>query len=43
MYRNLGWGWGSTLLALLAALAIPAPLVMFKYGQRLRERFKFEG
>ncbi|CAK9787121.1 putative polyamine transport-related protein [Cutaneotrichosporon oleaginosum] len=43
MYRNLGWGWGSTLLALLAAVAIPAPFVMFKYGQRLRERFKFEG
>lgn len=43
MFAKLGWGWGGTLIALLAAIAIPAPAIMFKYGQRLRERYKFEG
>ncbi|WOO79547.1 MFS transporter prlG [Vanrija pseudolonga] len=43
MFGTLDWGWGGTLLALVAVIAVPAPLVMFKYGRRLRERFLFEG
>jgi hypothetical protein len=43
MFDVLGWGWGGTLLALVALIAVPAPMIMFKYGKALRERFKFEG
>ncbi|CAD6583670.1 MAG: hypothetical protein TREMPRED_003613 [Tremellales sp. Tagirdzhanova-0007] len=43
LFANLGWGWGGTLLALVALLAVPAPSIMFICGQRLREKFKFEG
>ncbi|ORY29507.1 major facilitator superfamily domain-containing protein [Naematelia encephala] len=43
LFHNLGWGWGGTLLALVAFAAVPAPAIMFVYGQRFRERFKFEG
>jgi len=42
LFVNLGYGWGGTLLALVALPAIPAPFVMFLYGAQLRERFKFE-
>lgn len=43
MFGNLGWGWGGSLLAFIALAAVPGPLIMFKYGKRLRERYKFEG
>jgi len=43
LFVNLGWGWGGTLLGCIALLAIPAPAVMFIWGKRLRERFKFDG
>ncbi|GFZ42665.1 hypothetical protein JCM24511_00382 [Saitozyma sp. JCM 24511] len=42
LFHNLGWGWGGSLLALVSLVAVPAPLVMFKYGKRLRERYKFK-
>jgi hypothetical protein len=28
MFHNLGWGWGGTLLALVALVAVPAPLIV---------------
>lgn len=43
MFYTIGWGWGGTLLALVSLIAIPAPVLLFKYGKRLRERFKFSG
>ncbi|ORX36494.1 major facilitator superfamily domain-containing protein [Kockovaella imperatae] len=43
MFKKLGWGWGGTLLALVAAAGIPAPLIMFKWGQKLREKYRFDG
>lgn len=43
MFGTLGWGWGGSLLAFIALVAIPGPLIMFKYGRRLRERYRFEG
>jgi len=36
MYRNLGVGWASTLLALLSCAFIPIPIVLYKYGDRIR-------
>jgi len=35
-YRNLGVGWASTLLALLACAFVPIPILLYKYGERLR-------
>lgn len=43
MFGTLKWGWGGSLLAFIAIAAIPCPLIMFKYGKRLRERYKFKG
>ncbi|SCV72192.1 BQ2448_4886 [Microbotryum intermedium] len=42
LFINLGYGWGGTLLALVSLPAVPAPFVLFMYGQRLRERYKFQ-
>ncbi|KAF2139773.1 uncharacterized protein K452DRAFT_300277 [Aplosporella prunicola CBS 121167] len=37
MYKNLGYGWGNSLLAFLfLAFGVPAPLVLWKYGAKLR-------
>ena len=42
LFQNLGYGWGSSLLGLVAlVLGIPAPLVFWKYGQRLRKKSLF--
>ena len=38
MYNHLGWGWANSTLALIAlVLGLPAPLVMWKFGKRIRE------
>ncbi|GAA6007997.1 hypothetical protein JCM10207_006991 [Rhodosporidiobolus poonsookiae] len=42
LFINLGYGWGGTLLALVSLPAVPAPLVLFLVGGRLRERWKFK-
>ena len=43
MFVALGFGWGSTLLALVSMLAIPVPIILFWRGERLRERYRFKG
>ncbi|WVQ78741.1 hypothetical protein IAT38_000828 [Cryptococcus sp. DSM 104549] len=43
MFVRLGWGWGGTLLACVALLGVPCPIIMFFFGQRLRERYAFQG
>ncbi|KAI1082714.1 MFS general substrate transporter [Whalleya microplaca] len=42
LYERLGYGWGNTLLALLGvAIGWPGPFLLWKYGERLRERSPF--
>ena len=36
MYHRLGVGWASTLLALLACAFIPIPILLYRYGERIR-------
>ncbi|KAI0043053.1 MFS transporter [Auriscalpium vulgare] len=36
MYRNLGVGWASSLLGFLACAFIPIPILLWKYGERIR-------
>lgn len=39
MYDVLGYGWGNTMLAFIwAAIAISAPLLLWRYGARLRAK-----
>ncbi|KAL8806845.1 MAG: hypothetical protein Q9182_001105 [Xanthomendoza sp. 2 TL-2023] len=42
MYAKLDYGWGNTLLAFVAmTLGIPAPLLLWMYGEKLRKRSPF--
>ncbi|KAK8043518.1 hypothetical protein PG993_005948 [Apiospora rasikravindrae] len=39
MYNSLGYGWGNSLLAFVAlAFGVPAPMILWRYGKRLREK-----
>ncbi|KAL4993430.1 major facilitator superfamily domain-containing protein [Aspergillus recurvatus] len=38
MYRSLSYGWGNTLLGLLALAFVPGPLLFYRYGERLRAK-----
>jgi hypothetical protein len=38
MYRTLNYGWGNTLLGFLALAFVPAPVLFYKYGERLRAK-----
>ncbi|KAK4202117.1 fluconazole resistance protein 1 [Triangularia verruculosa] len=37
MYQNLGFGWGNSLLGFICILMIPVPLLLHRYGARLRK------
>ncbi|KAH7074271.1 MFS multidrug transporter-like protein [Paraphoma chrysanthemicola] len=42
MYAKLDFGWGNSLLGFVAiALGVPAPFMLWKYGEALRARSKF--
>jgi hypothetical protein len=42
MYNALDYGWGNSLLAFIAiALGIPAPFMLWKFGENLRARSRF--
>lgn len=43
MYRKLGTGGASSLLGGLAILFIPAPVILMKYGPRIRALSKVSG
>jgi hypothetical protein len=37
MYQSLGLGWGNTLLGFISLALIPVPLLMYKFGGKLRK------
>jgi MFS family permease len=42
LYKALGYGWGNSLLGFVAiGLGIPAPIVFWNYGEKLRAKSKF--
>ncbi len=42
MYAAMGYGWGNSLLGLVAVvIGIPAPFLFWKYGEWLRSRSRF--
>ncbi|KAF3023721.1 hypothetical protein E8E14_014072 [Neopestalotiopsis sp. 37M] len=42
LYRRLGLGWGNSVLGFIALAIIPVPLLLMKFGQRLRMRDRQE-
>ncbi|TCD71762.1 hypothetical protein EIP91_003105 [Steccherinum ochraceum] len=41
MYAAMTYKWANTLFALLAALMIPIPFILFKWGPKIRAKSKF--
>lgn len=42
MYAALGYGWGNSVLAFAGiAVGLPAPFILWWFGQRLREKSQF--
>ncbi|GAB1203270.1 hypothetical protein APSETT445_001899 [Aspergillus pseudonomiae] len=42
MYDRLGYGWGNTILGLVALVIAPTPLLLMKYGRKIRMRWLLE-
>jgi DHA1 family multidrug resistance protein-like MFS transporter len=41
MFQGIGVEWGMTFLGCVAALFIPMPFYLYRYGKRLRAKSKF--
>lgn len=39
MYASMGLGWGNSLLGFIGLALIPGPMLIYKYGAKLRERY----
>jgi hypothetical protein len=39
MYNAVGYGWGCTILAAAGVVLMPMPMLIMKYGRRVRERY----
>lgn len=39
LYKSLGLGWGNSVLGFIAIAFLPVPILFYKYGLYLRERF----
>lgn len=42
MFEQIGYGWGFSVFGIMALVLMPAPLLFFWYGERLRERFAMD-
>lgn len=43
MFDKLGYGWGMSVFGILAVILMPAPVLFYYAGRRLRERYPFKG
>ncbi|KAI1423465.1 MFS general substrate transporter [Xylaria sp. FL1777] len=42
LYGRLGLGWGNTVLAFIALATVPVPLLLIRYGEKIRMSPKFQ-
>lgn len=42
LFKALGYGWGGSVFGFLALAIAPAPLLFYRYGKTIREKFKIE-
>ncbi|EME42678.1 hypothetical protein DOTSEDRAFT_46151 [Dothistroma septosporum NZE10] len=43
LFDQLGYGWGMSVFGFISLVLMPAPLLFYYYGRRLREKFPFKG
>ncbi|KAG2161614.1 MFS general substrate transporter [Aureobasidium pullulans] len=42
LFKSLGYGWGGSVFGFLSLAIAPAPLLFYRYGKTIREKFKIE-
>ena len=42
MFKILGFGWGYSLLAFISIALLPVPMLLSKYGERIRKNPRFQ-
>ena len=42
LYQALGYGWGNGVLALVALVFVPVPVLFMRFGERIRKRGKID-
>ncbi|KAL1631709.1 hypothetical protein SLS56_004383 [Neofusicoccum ribis] len=42
LYRNLGLGWGNSLLGFVSLAMVPFPVLIYRYGAKLREKYPLD-
>ncbi|GME34194.1 major facilitator superfamily transporter [Neofusicoccum parvum] len=42
LYQNLGLGWGNSLLGLVSLAMVPFPVLIYRYGAKLREKYPLD-
>lgn len=42
LYSNLGLGWGNSVLGFVAVAMIPLPVVLLKYGGKVRQKYQIQ-
>ena len=42
LYNDLGYGWGSSLLAFIALGFVPVAVLLINYGERIRTNPRFQ-
>ena len=42
MYRQLGYGWGASVLGFISLTCVPIPFLFLRYGEWLRTNPKFQ-
>ncbi|KAK4613618.1 Efflux pump vrtL [Fulvia fulva] len=43
LFDQLGYGWGMSVFGFISLALMPAPLLFYYFGRRIRERFPFKG
>lgn len=38
LFKALGYGWGISIFALVGVVLAPAPILFYRFGQRIRSR-----
>lgn len=42
LFEKLGYGWGGSVFGFLALAIAPAPLLFYRFGEKIREKYKIE-
>ena len=42
LFQSLGYGWGISVFAFISVFLAPAPLIFYRYGEDIRNKFNVD-